>query len=187
MATFSLLKKLLFSEVKFLGLCSEKNEIRVSVYLFSLWTPRRRVHSLLGNGIAGLRRRPECTGLFLAATHLGSPELLPPCPLRSAFSAIFRKPGALPFPLGPEGERVVSGRKPWRPAFWLLGSLGARPSYQLPPRPAPPCSPLRPVRRSLQWAASRRLGPGSASAITGGPRSGAGVRLSLWPVLFLRV
>lgn len=126
-------------------------------------------------------------GLLLVATHLRSPELLPPRPLCSAFSMIFCKPSALPFPFQPEGKQHVSGQKPWRPAFRPQESLRPRPSHPglhaRPPRVLPP----RPLWQGLHWAASLRLGPGGTSAVADGPRSSVGVRLSLGQALFLRV
>lgn len=69
------------------------------------------------------------------ATHLCSPELLPPRPLCSAFSVIFCKPSALPFPFQPEGKWHVSGQKP---CF--------RPQASPRPRPSHPGLHARPPR-----------------------------------------
>lgn len=49
------------------------------------------------------------------ATHLASPEPLPPGGLLSALSGIFCKPRALLLPFRPEGGRQVSGPRSWRP------------------------------------------------------------------------
>lgn len=119
-------------------------------------------------------------GLLLVDTHLGGSELLPPSRLRSDFSVILCKPRVLPLLFRPKRGWHASGKKPWRPARRPRRSLGLRPS--------PPRVPLRrPATRRLQWADSFRPGPDGASALARAPRSGVGVRLSLWLARFLRV